>query len=448
MLKLKAGNVFEKLNNMDRKQAYTIGAIGAVVLVALLMLASLLGKGADDSSLDDYKARGYDLASMPFLNDEAEEFLLSSKYPDMQENGSSLLFSAQEKEERQAADAEEEEDEEDDEDLDEDESSGGSGVGIGYKGRGGGSGRGGRGGGSGRGATAVGRLGNATMGRSSGSGMSGGFGAPRGDYSPYKTDKKGSERPIGEFKNEDARRALAQFAQASRATAGLRDGKLANAKRALQSADIRGSEAFTDGGIDLSKANGLAIDTNAPTSTPDLSNLQDKINDAAKEAQAKKEKDDKKDKTFAEKLLTALGDAVINSVAQGVGSMISSGFNHLTANIDGAFAKNDAYKVAGDAARGDWIPTETQTKIYGKGENGQPPAAWTSAHNAMAGKHWYQSSQWVLRNNEIVSSYANTQRDVAKTTALGATNTSNSTCHNGTKSVWDSANQEWKTISC
>ena len=70
---------------MDRKQAYTLGAIVVVVFVALITMASFLGK-ADDSSFDGFNSRGYDLAQMPFVNDEAEEYLLASKYPDMQGN--------------------------------------------------------------------------------------------------------------------------------------------------------------------------------------------------------------------------------------------------------------------------------------------------------------------------------------------------------------------------
>ena len=82
MFKLKPGNVFQKINKMDKKQAYTWGAIVVVCFVALLTLASFMGD-ADETSFDGFNTRGYDLAQMPFLNDEAEEYLLASKYPDM-----------------------------------------------------------------------------------------------------------------------------------------------------------------------------------------------------------------------------------------------------------------------------------------------------------------------------------------------------------------------------
>ena len=101
-----AGKVFKKLNHMDKKQAYTYGAIGVVCLVALLTLASVAGGGADDS-LDNLNARGYDLAQMPFLNDEAENYLLASKYPDMKNNNVSALYSPRDKKDRQEEDAKE-----------------------------------------------------------------------------------------------------------------------------------------------------------------------------------------------------------------------------------------------------------------------------------------------------------------------------------------------------
>ena len=78
---------------MDKKQAYTWGAIIVVCFVSLLTLASFMGD-ADESSFDGFNTRGYDLAQMPFMNDEAEQYLLASKYPDMQGNNSTMLYSA------------------------------------------------------------------------------------------------------------------------------------------------------------------------------------------------------------------------------------------------------------------------------------------------------------------------------------------------------------------
>lgn len=282
MFKLKPGNVFQKLNKMDRKQAYTWGAIVVVCFIALITLASFLGD-AEDASFDGYSTRGYDLAQMPFINDEAEEYLLASKYPDMKNNGSTMLYSQAEKEARQEADAQAAQEE--------DKSAEGASseatvstssrryTGRGYTG--------------GRGATGtptqVGQLGSASMSHAGGSGMSGTYGAPRGDFSPYKSQEKGSEIQT-QLKNTDARRALAQFAQTSRAAAGLKDNKNANAKRALMGGSIRGSEAFTDSGVDLSKTAGLELDTNAPISSADLSNLDKQISDASNKA--KKDKED------------------------------------------------------------------------------------------------------------------------------------------------------------
>lgn len=282
-LKLKPGNVFQKINKMDKKQAYTWGAIIVVCFIALVTLASFMGD-AEDASFDGFNTRGYDLAQMPFVNDEAEEYLLASKYPDMQNNGSTMLYSQQEKEARQEADAEATAEE----NGGTEEASSSSDSSESYRGY---SGRGYSGGaGAGTGApTQVGQLGAASMGHAGGSGMSGSFGAPRGDFSPYKSQEKGSEIPV-QLKNTDARRALAQFAQTSRAAAGLRDNKNANAKRALMGGSVKGSEAFTDSGVDLSKTGGLALDTNAPVSSADLGNLDKAVSDSAKKGKDNKDK--------------------------------------------------------------------------------------------------------------------------------------------------------------
>jgi len=288
MLKLKPGNVFQKLNNMDKKQAYTWGGIVLVCFIAFLVLISFMGS-EDDSSFDNYSTHGYDLAQMPFVSDEAEEYLLNNTYTDMKDNNASALYTPEDKAERQAEDAVAEEDEE----SEASSSSSGSGESMsnGYSGYGRG-GRGGAGGGAGA-ATKVNSLGSASMSRGSGSGMNTtwGGGQPKGDFSPYKNQDKGSEITTAQLRTGNARRALSQFAQTSRATAGMKENRLGNAKKALMGGNIDGSEAFTNSGVDLEKlGDGVTLDTNAPISSSDLSGLGDKLNNAAKQ----KEKDGKK----------------------------------------------------------------------------------------------------------------------------------------------------------
>ncbi len=277
MFKLKPGNVFQKINGMDRKQAYTWGAVVVVAFIALLTLASYIGN-ADDSSMAGFDAQGYDLAQLPFVNDEAEAYLLSSKYPDMQNNQSSLFYSPQEKEERQEADAEAEGGREMDIDGDDSSSSGGA-----TSDEGGSSsrrfGRGvGRGGSAGGGATSIGQLGFAGSAKADGSGNSYTWGSnPRGDFRPFSDQDKGSGG-MASLQNQDAKKALSQFARGSSAAARLRDNKGANAKRAMMGGNIKGGEAFGDDGVDLSKLGALALDTNAPVPTSlDLSDLSDKV---------------------------------------------------------------------------------------------------------------------------------------------------------------------------
>lgn len=342
MFKLKAGNVFQKMNKMDKKQAYTWGGIIIACFLALMMLASFLGK-AEDTSFDEFNSRGYDLAQMPFVNDEAEEYLLASKYPDMQNNGSTMLYSNEDKEKRQAEDAKnaEEEDSQLEEDSASDDSSS-SQTSRPYYG-----GRGGSGGGSGS-PTHVGTLGSASMGRAGGSGVGGSWGAPRGDFSPYHNASKGEEAPA-QFKNTDARKALYQFAQTSRAAAGLKNDKGVNAKRALMGGGIQGSEAFTDSGVDLSKAGGLQLDTNAPVTTADLSNLGDKLkNESEKAKDAKKEAEEEfaenMEEDFWDRLLATCLESVINYAGQAVTELLNWGTDAISGAISGASANKEMLK--------------------------------------------------------------------------------------------------------
>ncbi|WP_432633998.1 hypothetical protein [Candidatus Avelusimicrobium sp.] len=329
MFKLKPGNVFQKMNKMDRKQAYTLGAIVVVVFVALITIASFLGK-ADDSSFEDYNSRGYDLAQMPFVNDEAEEYLLASKYPDMQGNNSTMLYSSSEKEERQAEDAAQAEEE-----AASDTSAESSAVDSSYSGY---SGRGYSGRGGARTPTQIGQLGSASMRGTGGSGISATWGAPKGDFSPYKSQDKGTEAPL-QLKNTDAKKALSQFARGSAAAAGLKDGKSINAKRALMGAGIKGSEAFSEtGGVDLSKAGGLNLDTNAPVSSADLSNLDKKIDDANQKGKDEKKKEEEK---FGNSLANDLWKQVLTKMVDIGMQQLSQGIDTWMANISANKAGNN-----------------------------------------------------------------------------------------------------------
>lgn len=295
MFKLKKGNVIQKLNSMDRKQMYTYGGIVVALMVVLVLLASFLGN-AEDSSFDGFSSRGYDLANSPFITDEAEEYLLASKYPDMQENQMNLLYSPEEKEARQQEDAaqteEEQEEEEEnarsyDGDSEEKTSSAGSRGYTGYRGGGGGSAP----------KTEVNSLGKASLGQAGGSWGSDSWGGPRLDTNPYK------ERNVDTGKNQtqkvetqqDAKRSMAQFAQGSRAAAGLKDNRNLNFKRAVLGGGSEASAFRDDGTVDWSKVDPSQLDTNAPqTGTPDLDSLEDKVKDAADKA---KENEDNKEKT-------------------------------------------------------------------------------------------------------------------------------------------------------
>ncbi len=334
LFKFKQNKVFTKLNKMNRKQAYTIGAVAVVLIVALILVIS--SATGEDDSFAGMDARGYDLAQMPFATDEAEQYLLSNVYPDMQENGSSLLYSLQEKEERQEEDERTldfiDNDEEDDDDTDytgdsgssyNSDSSYNSGSSRGYGGYGG---YGGRGGG---GKTEIGTLSSAGMATSGGGGINSTYG-PSGDFHQFKgREDRGDEKPV-QLKTNDAKQTLAQFRSGSLAAARLNENKMKNAGKALFGGDIRGSDAFgKDGSVDLSKlqSGGLSLDTSAPSTTTDLNNLDKKVAEAAKNAQDKKKEEKKNSfwtdlwqglvKDVAGKLIdvatSSLGDALVGA---------------------------------------------------------------------------------------------------------------------------------------
>ncbi len=98
---------FKNINNMDKKSAYTWGACIIVFFLVASTLLSLVSGGDDTKdNFNMLKAKGYDLAAMPFASDLAEQELLNGPYSDIAANPvQSTLFSAAEKEERQEEDA-------------------------------------------------------------------------------------------------------------------------------------------------------------------------------------------------------------------------------------------------------------------------------------------------------------------------------------------------------
>ena len=301
MFKLKKGNVFQKLNNMDRKQAYTYGGIIVAVFVVLLLLASFLSR-EEDPSFDGFTTRGYDLADSPFVTDEAEEYLLSSMYPDMQDNGASALYSQAEKEARQEEDAQNAEEEygpeesrgseKSDSDSGEERRSSRSNSRRPHYGN--------RGGGGGT-KTEINSLGQASMSHAGGGGISNTWGSPRVDTTPFKQNKMEKDKIETQTLNKsDARRALSQFAAGSRAAAGLKNNRDMNMKRASMGGDISGAGAFKeDGTVDLSKIDASLLDTNAPQGgSPDLNTIKD----AAEKATDKDKPKDKDELSFWEKV--------------------------------------------------------------------------------------------------------------------------------------------------
>lgn len=314
---------WKKLNSMDRKQAYTWGSVVLVAILALLLLGSAASNDTDDFST--FESRGYDLANMPFSTDEAEQYLLANKYPDMKDTQAFGLYSADEKAARQKTDEFEEEE------MEENWTSGVRDSGHGGNARVGGSYHGGaRVGGTGT-RTNVGQLSSANLKGARGSGMSGTFG-PRGDFSNFKSQDKGYDKAPGmNSGSSSARKALFQTAMGSRAAAGLKDNKLINAKKAMLGGHIDGSKAFLSdsGAVDLSQAKGLNLDTNAPVGGPDLSDLDKALENANEDASDDAQKQDEQD--WVKEMMQRLAEQMLQMVAQ---KLINMGFGWVENKID------------------------------------------------------------------------------------------------------------------
>ncbi len=325
-----AGKVFKKLNHMDKKQAYTYGAIGVVCLVALLTLASVAGGGADDS-LDNLNARGYDLAQMPFLNDEAENYLLASKYPDMKNNNVSALYSPRDKKDRQEEDAKEAaESGSADTSADTSGSYNSSSYGSGYTGRGGG----------GRGTpTQIGSFSSSgSMASASGGNTSATYGGTmRGDFSPFQRESRGNEAP---FKPQNAKQALTRFNAASRAAArGV--NKAVDSRKALLGSQVEGGFGTDSNGVPLGESKGINYDE---AESADLSGLDDTMAEKAQEARDKKEAEKlAEEKGFWEQFMNKLVDGALNIGMQWAGSKIDQIDARATAMRTTKAQANGAY---------------------------------------------------------------------------------------------------------
>ena len=325
----KPKKVFEKLNKMDRKQAYTVGAIIVVAVIALLMLVSSLD--TEDNSLEGMNPRGYDLAAMPFVNDEAEKMLLASYYPDMRENGSTLLYTPLEREQREQADQVEyelvpieENGTAGNTDQTAQQEQAGSAEAASGSGRG--SGRGGRGTGAGRTPTEIGKLTSANVTTSGGSGVSS-FWGPSVDNRGLN-GQTGTVAPA-QLQTGDARKTLGQFRAGSFAANRLRDNKMANARKAMMGGNIQGSQAFGKNGIDASKLGGLALDTSELPKTTDLGNLDDAVDNAVKEREKQEEEEDKLSfwEQLGQDLLRQAASSLVDSITSGIGDSIKGWMN-------------------------------------------------------------------------------------------------------------------------
>ncbi len=316
---------------MDRKQAYTIGAIAVVSIVALLMLISAMTSG-EDGSFEGMKARGYDLANMPFATDEAEKYLLANAYPDMRENGSTLLYSAAEKEARQEADEAAAEGPDDSAVEDESSSAENDSYASRDSGYGGysGSGRGGRGGGS---KTEIGQLGTANMAHSGGSGINSTYG-PSGDFRQFKgRESRGNEQPsqLVIARNKEA----AAFRAASVQAARSKGGQMTAQRKAVMQLSADGQNPVSTAPT-IGSTGGFQIEDGALPTTTDLDNLDKQVADAAKKAEKQKQEEKR----------SWWEDMLIDLAKQAASSLVSAVMDGVGDNIKGVINGNAASRAA------------------------------------------------------------------------------------------------------
>lgn len=90
-----------------KTQAYTWAACIMVLVFAVSIAAAVKGSGNKNSSQEAYRKQAFDLGNMPFSDDSAEAYLLASnKYNDIAKNSLiNGLFSKEQKESRQESDA-------------------------------------------------------------------------------------------------------------------------------------------------------------------------------------------------------------------------------------------------------------------------------------------------------------------------------------------------------
>lgn len=367
MFKIKPKKVFEKINKMDRKQAYTLGAIILVAVVALLMLVSTLG--SEDPFDKDMKARGYDLANMPFATDAAEQYLLANAYPDMQENGSTLLYSAQDKEARQEADAQAAEEEF----AQEEQGEAGSGTdetasAASSSNSSGGRGRGYSGGGGGGGKTQINQLGSANRPSSGGSSFGATYG-PTGDFRQLKSqENKGNEAPAT-LNTGNARKALSQFHSGTLAARKYKENQMTGARKALMGGNVAGSGDGNAVGIG---GGGLTIDPTAPPHSTDLAPIEKKVSDMADPEDKKDDEDDKLSfwEQLGQDLIREAATRIVSSIAEGVGDTVKGAITGKQAQYAARKQANtEIYNavhsgMSAEAAQAKYGISEEQYRMY------------------------------------------------------------------------------------
>ena len=314
---------WNELGLKKQRAVYTWLGILLSAGVVLYLAIPLFETSSKPANLNGYETHNYDLGKMPFTTDEAEKYLVDTKYQDMQEPVTDGIYSQEERAQRQREDEQAavyqreymrqqalaQQQAQADKLNPQVEGYQPAGA-VGPSVTGGTS--------AARAKTKIEKMASANLAPAKGTGVGGLFG-PSGNVSSSKDKtKKDENNDFGadEHGAADAKEALFRMATGSRAAAGLAGDKETNARKALAGGSVTGREAFIadSEGINLDSLDGqgLGLDPNAIQGGANAEGLDERIQAAIHKSKDQKEKK----KTEKEKWMDMIRDAVKNAFAQ------------------------------------------------------------------------------------------------------------------------------------
>ena len=317
-------SAWNQFDAKDQRIVYTWGAMILVVIVVMFLVIPLFHTAPTAVDFSEYDTHAYDLADMPFTSDEAEEYLVSAKYPELQEARREGIYSQEQKTERQAADQEaaarQKEYMQQQAAAQQQASSDKLNPQVeGYQVA------------SNGGATPTGtpieKLASASFKTASGKGITGVFGASSGAINSKNQQNKdeGTDATSDdEHGINDAKEALFRMSRDSRAAAGLGGDKETNARKALVGGGVTGNKAFMadSAGVELDSLSGHGLDLDPELlAGADAGELDKRIQKAIHKSKDEKEKEE----TEWEKWMATFREIISN----GISALVTGGLDLL-----------------------------------------------------------------------------------------------------------------------